>query len=146
MYAWVTKLAHILVFMFYSYKYKFKMCSCNLTVCLKRWWGQQFDGSGYFDIFTWFHVNYHPDLKVPCVNVTADNFVTKKKKREREMTKFFSPFSPFCSIQSTAWTTLLAGALVQCPELQCSNHRSHSAWHKFLYKLNMTLKLTLKIT
>lgn len=91
MYEWVTKLAQVLVFMFYSYKYLFKMCSCNSTVCLKRWWGQQFDWSGYSDIFTWLRVNYHPDLKVPCVNVTADNFiVTKKNKVDKIVLPFLS--------------------------------------------------------
>ena len=71
------------------------MCSCNLTVCLKRWWGQQFDGSRYSDIFTWLNFNYHPDLKVPCVNGTADNFIVTKKKKTTWLTKFFSPFSLF---------------------------------------------------
>jgi len=132
MYVWVTKLAQVLFIMFYSHKYPFKMCSSNSIVHLKRWWGQQFDGSGYSDIFTWRHVNYHPDLKVPCVNVNADNFIVTKKKKTL-LTKFFSTFSLSCSIHSiTTWSTTLVGALTQCPELQSFNQRSQSAWHKFL--------------
>jgi len=54
------------------------MCSCNSTVYVSK------DGviSNLMeaDIFTLLGVNYHPDLKVPCVNVTADNFIVTKKK------------------------------------------------------------------
>ena len=74
------------------------MCSCNLTVYVSK------DGviSNLMeaDIFTLLGVNYHPDLKVPCVNVTADNFIVTKKKKTSLLTKIFSPLSLFCSIQS----------------------------------------------
>ena len=66
---------------------------------LKIWWDQQCDGSRYSDIFIWLGVKYHPDLKVPYVNVTADNFILTPLPLplniKTQLTVFFSPFSLF---------------------------------------------------
>jgi len=68
------------------------MCSCKSTVCLKGWWGQQFDWSGYSDIFTWLRVNYHPDLKVPVWMWLQTILLAQKKNT---VDKIVLPFLSF---------------------------------------------------